>query len=277
MTGPSERIPPAEHGARLRDLPPPPPLRPARFGEQARTGEPPPALFLDFDGTLVEIADHPDAVIVPDVLPGLLTRLSDCLDGRLALITGRSIAALESHLGPLSVAVAGSHGGEFRPAGHAMAEALAAPLPARVIAELTAFAQDNGGLLVEPKPFSIAVHYRRHPEALAGLIARAETVGRELGLTLKHGKQVIELAMPGSDKGSAVTQFMEMPLFAGSRPIFVGDDVTDEDAFAAAARLGGGGVLVGPLRETRARWRLGGVAQVHHWLEAALIEESRPA
>lgn len=274
MTGPSERIPPAEHGARPRDLPPPPPLRPARIGE------PPPSLFLDFDGTLVEIADHPDAVIVPPTLPDLIARLSDRLDGRLALVTGRSIAALETLVGPLSVAVAGSHGGEFRPAGFSVAMALADPLPGLAIERLTRFASENGGLLVEPKPFSIAVHYRRHPEALNGLLACAEGIRHELGLALKHGKQVIELAMPGSDKGSAVARFMEMEPFAGSRPFFIGDDVTDEDAFAAIARLGGDGVLVGPMRQTAARWRLDSVTSVHHWLEQALataIEETRPA
>lgn len=270
MTGPSERIPPAEHGAPARDLPPPPPLR-------LGTGEPTPALFLDFDGTLVEIADHPDAVVVPSALPGLIARLSDRLGGRLALVTGRSIAALEALVGPLGVAVAGSHGGEFRPAGLSVAEALAAPLSPHAIERLTRFAEDNGGLLVEPKPYSIAVHYRRHPEALNGLLACAEGVRQELGLTLKHGKQVIELAMPGSDKGSAVTRFMELEPFAGSRPFFIGDDVTDEDAFAAISRLGGDGVLVGPMRKTAACWRLDSVASVHRWLEQALdaaIEEN---
>ncbi|WP_395391154.1 trehalose-phosphatase [Novosphingobium sp. BL-8A] len=271
MTGPSERIPPAEHGARPRDLPPPPPLRPARIGE------PPLSLFLDFDGTLVEIADHPDAVIVPPTLPGLIARLSDLLDGRLALVTGRSIAALEALVGPLGVAVAGSHGGEFRPAGVSVAMALADPLPGLAVERLTRFARENGGLLVEPKPFSIAVHYRTHPHALNGLLACAEGVRHELGLTLKHGKQVIELAMPGSDKGSAVTRFMEMEPFAGSHPYFIGDDVTDEDAFAAIARLGGEGVLVGPIRKTAASRRLDSVASVHRWLAEAFtatIEEN---
>lgn len=264
MTGPSDCIPPAEHGAHARDLPPPPPLR------LNRIGEPPSALFLDFDGTLVEIADHPDAVIVPDTLPGLITRIAERLDGRLAVVTGRSIAALEALLGPLTVAVAGSHGGEFRAAGRTEAEALADPLPSSVVDRLSTFARDNGGLLVEPKPYSIAVHYRRHPLALEGLLACAGEIGAEMGLALKHGKQVIELAMPGSDKGSAVARFMASPPFAGAHALFLGDDVTDEDAFAAIAKLGGDGVLVGPMRPTAARWRLETVSAVHHWLAAAL-------
>ncbi|TCM17838.1 trehalose 6-phosphate phosphatase [Novosphingobium sp. PhB165] len=264
MTSPSERVPPADHGEIPRDLPPPPPLR------FARIGAPPPSLFLDFDGTLVEIADHPDDVVVATTLPSLIARIADALDGRLALVTGRSIASLEALMGPLEVAVAGSHGGEFRPAGQHEALALAAPLPPLVVDRLATFAQDNGGLLVEPKPHSIAVHYRRHPEALAPLVACASALGEELGLALKHGKQVIELAMPGSDKGSAVTRFMETPPFAGSQALFVGDDVTDEDAFTAVIRLGGHGVLVGPMRATAATWRLDSVGAVHRWLEEAL-------
>ena len=270
MTDPREAQSLAEHGAFPRDLPPPPPLtRPASALHEplvSGSAPEPTALFLDFDGTLVEIADHPDGVFVPPGLPALLSRLSDRLDGRFAIVTGRSLAALETMLGPLEVAVAGSHGGEFRPAGRREIRALAAPLPPEVAERITAFAQAHGGLLVEPKPFSIAVHYRHHPEALPALLACASETGEAFGLKMKHGKQVIELSMPGSDKGSAVERFMAMPPFAGARPLFIGDDVTDEDAFAAVSRLGGAGVLVGPMRQTHARWRLGGVPAVHAWL-----------
>lgn len=276
MTGPSECNPLAEHGAHPRDLPPPPPLRLASL-DQDRIGEPPTALFLDFDGTLVEIAEHPDAVTIPKSLPLLLSTVAERLDGRLAIVTGRSIAGLEALLGPIRVAVAGSHGGEFRPASHAVALALAEPLPDLVIEHLSAFARDNGGLLVEPKPYSIAVHYRHHPQTRDALLACAGKISGEMNLTLKHGKQVVELAMPGSDKGAAVTRFMQMPPFAGSNALFLGDDVTDEDAFIAIKQCGGSGVLIGPLRPTAAHWRLDSVASVHHWLEAALTKETPPA
>ncbi|WP_324698122.1 trehalose-phosphatase [Novosphingobium aerophilum] len=265
MTDPGECPSLAEHGAFPRDLPPPLPLGAAV----------PTALFLDFDGTLVEIADHPDDVIVSPHLPDLIARLADRLDGRLALITGRSLESLEEMLGHLDVAAAGSHGGEFRPAGSREILPLAEPLPKAVVDRLSAFAADNGGLLVEPKPFSIAVHYRRHPEALPGLLACADETGREFGLRTKHGKQVIELSMPGSDKGSAVARFMQMPPFLGARPVFIGDDVTDEDAFAAVARLGGDGILAGPMRETLAHARLGGVSAVHAWLETIIHDHDQ--
>jgi len=262
MTDPREAQSLAEHGAIPRDLPSPPPLA------TLSSSTDPVALFLDFDGTLVEIADDPHGVHVPASLPALIADLNARLEGRFAVVTGRSLEALEAMLGPLEVAVAGSHGGEFRQAGSREVTPLAQPLPGAVTKRLSDFAKDHGGLLVEPKPFSIAVHYRRHPEALAALVACADETGAAFGLKLKHGKQVIELAMPGSDKGSAVERFMQGPPFAGACPLFIGDDVTDEDAFAAVTRLGGAGILVGPVRETHARWRLESVSAVHAWLAA---------
>lgn len=264
MTDPSDSLSLAEHDAAAaapqRDLPQPPPLRLS----------PQTALFLDFDGTLVDIADHPDEVLVSPALPDLLQALSDRLEGRLALISGRSLAALEAMLGPLDVAMAGSHGGEFRPVRQGGVEALADPLEASVVERLGAFAHANGDMLVEPKPFSVAVHYRRHPHARDDLLACAQEIADADGLKLKHGKQVVELVMPGSDKGSAVAAFMSRTPFSGTAPLFLGDDVTDEDAFGAVSQFAGTGVLVGPMRHTAARWRLEGVPSVHAWLEAGL-------
>lgn len=242
-----------------QDLPPPMPL----VAEAS-------AVFLDFDGTLVEIADRPDGVVVAPYLAALVTDLSARLDGRLAIVTGRSIAALEALLGPVEVAVAGSHGGEFRPGAGAAVEPLAEPLPREIVSAFEQFAAANGGLLVEPKPFSVAVHYRHHPEALDALLTCAQGLASAKGLALKHGKQVIELAMPGSDKGTAAARFMGLPGFAGATPLFLGDDVTDEDAFHVVRRLGGKGILVGPMRPTAAAARLPDVTAVHAWLKAGL-------
>ncbi|MEW9854459.1 trehalose-phosphatase [Novosphingobium sp. M1R2S20] len=227
------------------------------------------ALFLDFDGTLVELAEHPQDIVVAPALPHLLTALSERLDGRLAVVSGRSLAMLDDFLGPLPIGMAGSHGGEFRPAGSSQVQPLAKPLPPAVSAALSSFAQQNGGLVFEAKPFSAAVHYRNHPEIAEQLVGFATTLSAEHGLAIKHGKMVVELAMPGSDKGSAVRHFMERAPFAGSRPLFIGDDVTDEDAFAAVRQFDGGGVLVGAMRATAALWRLENVSAVHRWLENA--------
>ncbi|MFC6620351.1 trehalose-phosphatase [Novosphingobium panipatense] len=228
------------------------------------------ALFLDFDGTLVEIAEHPDDVRVSPRLRGLVEELSRALDDRLAIVTGRSIAALESLLGPVEVALAGSHGGEFRPGGGQPTEPLASPLPGAVVGALQAFSERHGGLLVEPKPFSAAVHYRHHPEARDALLLQAQELAATFDLEVKHGKQVVEVTMPGSDKGSAVARFMQLPHFREARPTFLGDDVTDEDAFHVARDLGGRGILVGAPRPTAASFRLDSVTAVHAWLETGL-------
>jgi len=233
---------------------------------QDDAGAPPLALFLDFDGTLVEIAAHPDDVEVDPRLPDLLTRLDIALEGRLAVISGRSLAVLDRFLGPIGIAMAGSHGGELRLAGSEQVQALADPLDDTVAGAMEHFARKAGGLLFERKPFSVAVHYRAHPEARDALLDCARALADRHGLGLKHGKMVVELAMPGSDKGSAVTRFMELPRFADARPVFAGDDVTDEDAFAIVKHFGGSGILVGPMRETRAIWRLEDVDALHRWL-----------
>lgn len=267
MTDGYERVSPAPRELCASPIAAPPPL--FRLPLPGPVAEP--ALFLDFDGTLVDIAPHPDGVAVAPDLPELLEDLAARLSGRLAVVTGRSLAALERLLGPLSIAVAGSHGGEFRPARSREVQALAAPLPQHVADSLARFAQDHGGLLVEPKPFSIAVHYRHHPEARDPLLREACRLAERAGLGLTHGKQVVELATPGADKGSAVRRFMTLAPFAGARPVFVGDDTTDEHAFAAVRPLGGAGVLVGPERETEALWRLDGVDAVHDWIKEALL------
>ena len=246
------------------DLPHPPSLRIT----------PETSLFLDFDGTLVDIAARPDQVQVARTLPGLIESLSDRLGGRLALISGRALEALDGMLGPINVAMAGSHGGEFRPAGSSEVQALAAPLPEGIAQGLSRFARENGGLLIERKPFSMAVHYRDHPGLRDALLTAARDLARNCGAGITEGKMVIEVVMPGSDKGSAVAKFMAMPLFAGTRPYFVGDDVTDEDAFRAVTRFDGGGILVGSMRDTAAHWRLDSVQSVHAWLAHGLQRDS---
>jgi trehalose 6-phosphate phosphatase len=227
------------------------------------------SVFLDFDGTLAEIADNPGSVVVAPELSRVLTALAQKLDGRMAIVSGRALSVLDQMLGPIPVAMAGSHGGEFRPLGESQPQALAEPLPAAVCQALEAFARENGGLVFEAKPFSAAVHYRDRTEVAEPLMAFAADLAAQHDMGLKHGKMVVELTMPGSDKGTAVSRFMELPPFAGTRPLFLGDDVTDEDAFAAVRRFDGGGILVGPMRPTRALWRLESVAAVHTWLENA--------
>jgi trehalose 6-phosphate phosphatase len=235
-------------------------------------GPPPPrlkgdtALFLDFDGTLVEIADTPESIRVPAGLPTLLDRLADRLDGRIAIVSGRSIEDLERHLGRSNLALSGSHGLELRLPGGVELPIAAPAWLEEARREIARFAAGQG-LLLEEKPSSLAVHYRQAPESEAGVAQFLGELAEEHGLTVQSGKMVAELRPPGADKGDALRRLMAEPAFVSARPLFVGDDLTDEDGFAAAAALGGGGILVGSARASAARWRLPDVPAVIRWIE----------
>lgn len=225
------------------------------------------ALFLDFDGTLVDLAETPDTIRVSPKLSPLLQRLSKKLGGRLAIVSGRAIRDLERHLLCSGIAVSGSHGLELR-----LRDGSHVPLSTprsldHARERATRYAGSIPGLLVEDKPFGIALHYRKAPDREADVHGFMAELAGSTGLTLLSGKMVAELRPAGADKGDAVRALMAEPDFAGARPLFVGDDVTDEDAFRAAAALGGAGILVGPPRDTAAEWRLSGVAAVAGWLE----------
>ena len=225
------------------------------------------ALFLDFDGTLVELAETPDTIRVSPHLSPLLSRLSERLHGRLAIVSGRAIGDLERHLSCTGMAVSGSHGLELRLRDGSFVP-LAVPRGLDHARERSLrFAGAIPGLLVEDKPFSIAIHYRKAPDRAEEVHAFMTGLASSTGLTLQRGKMVVELRPPGADKGDALRALMAEPEFAGARPLFVGDDQTDEDAFRAAAGLGGGGVLVGPPRATTAKWRLDDVSDVAAWLQ----------
>jgi trehalose 6-phosphate phosphatase len=226
------------------------------------------ALLLDFDGTLVELAETPDAIEIPLGLPALIARLSSRLDGRVAIISGRSLEDLESHVGSLPVAVAGSHGVEIRVGGE-VERSGAPPSLDEAREALARFAADDPRLLVEDKVGTVALHFRRAPDREADSAALADSLAARHGLRVQPGKMVVELVPEGIDKGTALERLMAQPPFAGASPWFIGDDLTDEHAFAAAARAGGGGILVGPERETAADWGLADVAAARRWLTEA--------
>ncbi|KLE34874.1 hypothetical protein AAW00_09225 [Aurantiacibacter luteus] len=229
------------------------------------SAEHPVALFLDFDGTLVDLAPTPEGIVVSDDLADGLAKLSDRLDGRLALISGRVIADLERHCGSLTVACGGSHGAELRAATGQMLVS-GEPLPAPVLQEVSNWALPRD-ILVEAKAYGIALHTRTRPAMEGECALYLEQVARRSGLAVKLGKRVAELIRPGADKGEAVRRFMaEMP-FAGALPIFVGDDLTDEDGFEACSALGGFGVVVGDRPSQAALHRLDNPKAVREWLE----------
>ena len=230
------------------------------------------ALFLDFDGTLVELAETPDSIRVPGALRPLLERLARRLSGRLAIVSGRAIADLDLYVGAAGISVAGSHGLELRSADGRMSAPQAVAGLDEARAEIAAFAVGKEGLLVEEKPASVALHYRRAPEREGEVMGFMASLAERSGLAVQSGKMVAELRPHGRTKGDAVRALMAEPAFAGARPVVMGDDVTDEDAFEAAADLGGAGVLVGPPRPTAAQWRLDDVESVSRWLREAALQ-----
>ena len=224
------------------------------------------ALFLDFDGTLVELAETPDAIRVAPDLGTLLERLRRRLDGRIAIVSGRSLADLERHVPASGIAFSGSHGLELR-----LSDGTQLPLSVPiglddVRAQVEAFAAGAEGLLVEDKPAGIALHFRRAPDQEKRAGEFIERLASSRGWTVQHGNMVAELRPCGATKGDALRAFMTEPEFADTRPVFVGDDLTDEHGFAAAAGLGGAGILVGAPRDTAARYRLASVSAVRDWL-----------
>ncbi|WP_129790881.1 trehalose-phosphatase [Sphingosinicella sp. CPCC 101087] len=226
------------------------------------------ALFLDFDGTLVELAETPDSIRVAPELEALLRRLRRRLGGRLAIISGRSIADLERHLPLSGIAFSGSHGLELQlPDGTGLP--LSVPVGLEDVHErVRRFASDRPGLLVEEKPAGIALHFRRAPAEAEAVDSFMAALAEERGWSVQRGNMVVELRPVGATKGDALRAFMTEPEFIDARPVFVGDDLTDEHGFDAAADLGGAGVLVGRPRETAATYGLESVAAVAAWLSA---------
>ncbi|TXC69725.1 trehalose-phosphatase [Sphingomonas ginsenosidivorax] len=228
------------------------------------------SLFFDFDGTLVDLAETPDAVVVEPALLTQLDALAARLPGRVAIISGRSIAQLDAMLGGHArlFAVAGSHGAERRTPDEGHVTPQAPQALERAAAELAAYAAAND-LVFEAKSLGAALHYRTRPDREAEAVRFVEQVAETRKLTLQRGKMMVEVRSPG-DKGAALTTLMAAPTMAGTTPLFFGDDVTDEDGFVAAAALGGDGVLIGAPRPTAATYRLGDVNALRDWIAAIL-------
>lgn len=203
------------------------------------------ALFLDFDGTLVDLAATPDAVVVAPGLVQVLASLADRLQGRLAIVSGRPIDQIDAMLAPLKLPVAGVHGAERRDYNGQLHIATAPSLEGALLI-LRTLVMAHDGLLLEEKRGALALHYRLAPglrqqceDAMAAALAAAP------GTVLLHGKMVLELKPAATNKGSAVAEFLQEAPFKGYKPVFVGDDTTDEAGIAYAQQLGGIGVKIG--------------------------------
>lgn len=220
---------------------------------------------------MLDLIDRPELVVADAPLRALLTRLGERLEGRLAIVSGRSIAQMDAILGPIAqhLALSGSHGSEHRWRG-IDAHPIRPPSLDKARARFRTFADAHAGVLVEDKSFGVALHYRMAPAAGDAAEALAAALAEQLDLQVQPGKMMAELRLPGGDKGKAVHTLMDRAPMAGTTPWFVGDDATDEAGFTAAQALGGAGVLVGKRRPTAALYALPDPAAVRRWLEELL-------
>lgn len=206
------------------------------------------ALFLDVDGTLLDIAESPGAVEVPQGLLDALTHLHRRLDGALALISGRPVEELDRLFQPLRLAASGGHGAHWRESGDSPLRRTTKDLPAWLRVQLNALANRHVGILTEDKGSSFALHYRAAPVLAVDLRVELEALlGSPEGadLRLLNGKQVYEVVSTTVDKAQALQRLLGTPGFSGRLPLFIGDDVTDEPALALMPALGGLGLSVG--------------------------------
>ena len=234
------------------------------------------SLFLDVDGTLLDIAPAPELVVVPAELSATLVRLAELLGGALALVSGRPIAQLDALFAPLRLPAAGEHGAEIRLA--ADRPIIAGPPPMaleQMVAQLTAATTGIPGVRIEQKRAGVVVHYRQAPEQAARLRALVDTAVADhvADVQIMPGKMVLEVKERTYSKGQAVIALMQRAPFVGRPPLFLGDDASDRDGFAAARRFGGCGAAVGPDHADAADWLFASPAAVRAWLArlAALL------
>jgi trehalose 6-phosphate phosphatase len=235
------------------------------------------AFFLDVDGTLLEFATRPQEVRVEAELLELLARLRAATGGALALVSGRSVEDIDRLFAPLALPAAGQHGTELRAAdGTVRRHAPSIEKLGRAAAGLVSLTAAHAGLVLENKGMTLALHYRLAPalRALAEREMRSIAAGLGDAFELQTGKFVIEIKPSGKDKGSAIAEFAGEAPFAGRRPVFIGDDLTDEPGFDVVNRIGGHSVKVGS-GITRARWHLFDAAAVRRWL-ASYVERFAP-
>jgi trehalose 6-phosphate phosphatase len=236
------------------------------------------AFFFDFDGTLVEIAPTPDAVVVPSALVETLAELRRLSNGAVAVVSGRAIASIDGFLGMPDLPAAGLHGAERRDAnGDVMRLGFNDERLLRMEHALADVVAANPGMLLEIKGAALALHYRNAP--FAGPIAQEATARLVAeyadAFVLQPGKMVYEIKPKNVDKGRAVAAFLEELPFAGRLPVFAGDDLTDEKGFAVVNARGGVSIKVGA-GDTAAQVRIESVEAFHGWL-ASIVAAARSA
>ena len=205
------------------------------------------AQFLDLDGTLLEIAATPELVVVPPALPGLLTHLHEQLDGAVAIVSGRPLHQIDSLLAPFHPAAAGEHGVSLRFGDGTLEEMpIGIAIPEDWRAALTRGIEPWPGVRIETKPHGLAVHYRLAPEREAEVweLVRSLVPPDHPWFRLIPAREAVEIGLRAASKGDAVERLMAHAPFHGRRPIFIGDDFTDEAGMSMARRFGGMGLRV---------------------------------
>ena len=226
------------------------------------------ALFLDIDGTLLEIEDHPDNAIADRPLLELLETLYACTDGATALISGRTIADIDRIFAPLKLPAAGAHGAELRIRVAGPVRDSTVWFPQEAQRRLKLLIDGHKGLLLERKSSGVALHYRGAPHLEKECYQIITAVTAQLGeaFHMLEGKMVFEIVPQSCNKGKAIAEFLVEPPFFGRLPVFIGDDKTDEDGFRTVINLCGLAIRVGAGR-TLASKTLPNVGAVRNWLQ----------
>lgn len=234
------------------------------------------AYFLDVDGTLVELAETPEQVVVDRSMLRLVSVLVELTDGAVAVVSGRALSDLDRRLALPALPMAGQHGLERRDSRGRLHRHGGPAVGGDIVSgRLLPLISKYPGLRLENKGASVALHYRQAPQLGSYLHRIARQTARELGgLQLQSGKRVVEIKPGGYDKGGAIEEFLAEPPFAGRRPVFIGDDLTDEHGFAVVNSRGGISIKVGPGRSA-ATYRLPNVAAVLDWLGQAVEQPAR--
>lgn len=227
------------------------------------------ALYLDFDGTLAHIAATPDSVVISRRLPGLLNALRARMGGAVAVITGRRLADIDSLLAPAVLPGVGLHGAELRLKISDRVTQNKVGGVAPLVAALKARFGTQKGLIVEDKGAGAALHFRLAPERAQECIEAMRELAGRARLDVLVGNMVVEARKRGINKGRALRTLAAHRPFKGRVPVFIGDDTTDEDGFAAAERMGGYGIKVGG-GDSAARYRWSSVEDVHDWLRRSI-------
>ncbi|MFA5957910.1 trehalose-phosphatase [Hyphomicrobium sp.] len=229
----------------------------------------PVALFLDIDGTLLDVALTPSTVHVPTILPSLLDALSERFSGAVAIVTGRQLAEADRLLHPSKLVGAGVHGSQMRLSSHGAIENLTPSFAPALQTDIKAIVQDLPGVVFEDKGGGIALHYRLAPELQSSLLMMLEALAAKYPnqFSICGGRKVVEVLPVGFSKERALRTLASLPPFAKRTPVMVGDDIADVGAFRAAEDLGGFGLKVAGENFSKEESSFQGPAEVLSWLQ----------